>query len=134
VAHYPESTRDPLPENESCPVGREMLDRALEDAGVERVDLVYFLRAGTTDWRDSDSGALIDVTFRARGEYSERIELRIHAVPSAQRRQCNAALLDALPHVARWIRNAETGENVWRSRDHALIVRWIGTALQIDES
>jgi hypothetical protein len=111
-----------------------MLDRALEGAGVERVDLVYFLRAGITAWRDSDSGTLVEVTFRAAGLYSERIELRIHAVPSAERRHLNSVLSDALPLVAKWIRNAESGENVWRSCDHSLTLRSAGTAFQIDES
>jgi hypothetical protein len=119
--------------SETYPIGRERLDAALSEAGVERVDLIYFLRAGIDDWQTSGSGALVAVTFRAKGTYSERVELRVHAVPSKRRQLLGAALTDALPQLARWIRNAETSENVWRSSDHALTIRWTNGAVVIDE-
>jgi hypothetical protein len=130
---YPESSRDPLPRREAFPIGREILDPALRAVGVEHLDLVYFMRFGIDDWQETDEGSLLTVDFRAKGWLSERIELRVHAVPAEHKQQLGDALTEALPRVASWIRRAETGENVWRSADHTLVVRWTGGAVRIDD-
>jgi hypothetical protein len=132
---FPESDRDPLPKRESYPVGRELLDAALEAAGVEHVDLVYFLRAGVEDWHREGAGAVLTGTFRtATRELGQRIELRVHAIPAEHKVRINAALVPrALDRFAAWIRNAESGNDVWRSTDHELVARWDGKAMQIDE-
>jgi hypothetical protein len=126
--------RDDLPKSETYPIGRELLDVALAEVGVEYLDVIYFVRAGIDGWRESDSAALLTVTFRAKGVYSERIELRVNAVPSERRQPLVAALTGVLPQMAQWIRSAETSENVWRSSDHALAIRWADGAVRIDES
>ena len=131
---YPESLRDKLPRRDAYPIGRDILDAALRSAGVEHVDVVYFLRFGIGAWSATGAGKLVTVNFRAKGVYSERIELRVHAVPARRKQQLGNALTEVLPRVASWIRRAETSENVWRSADHVLTVRWTDGAVQIDEN
>jgi len=135
VVPYPESVRDALPKDESYPVGREGFDAALMDAGVENVDLVYFLRSGIREWHSTRSGELLRIDFRAAtGERGKRVEVRVHAVPAELRRTLEAALVpEVVARAAAWIRRAETSENVWRSADHAFAVRWDGTALLIED-
>ena len=133
---YPESLRDRLPRTEGYPLRRTHLDRALAAAGVEAVSVVYFLRAGIDEWRSSGSGRVLGVEFRAAGpDRPETLEIRVHAVPK-DRKRVVAEALDArlLSRVAHWIRSAETSENVWRSHNHDLVVRWDGKALTVHES
>jgi hypothetical protein len=134
--NYPESARDALPKDESYPFGRETLDAALTTAGVEHVDLLYFLRAGIKDWRGSASRKVLRVDFRAATrDYRPRLEIRVHAVPAEQRCAVEAALVpDVVARAAEWIRKSETSDNVWRSSDHALVVQWEGDAVSTDAS
>jgi hypothetical protein len=104
-------------------------------AGVEAVSVVYFLRAGIDEWRASGSGRVLGVEFTAAGpDRPETMEIRVHAVPK-DRKQVVAEALDPelLNRVAHWIRSAETSENVWRSQNHDLVVRWDGEALGVHE-
>jgi len=130
---YPESLRDDLPRTETYPLGRQGLDAALTNAGVEPLDLVYFLRAGIEKWKTNDP-SVVTVDFGApwARDTSERIEVRVHAVPSEVKPAVETALRNALPQIADWIREAERAENVWRSSDHTLVARWNGEALMID--
>ena len=131
---YPESLRDELPKTETYPVGREMLDATLAAAGVQSVDLVYFLRAGIEEWNHG-AGVLLDVDFHARTrDRSDRVELRVRAMPSERKPVVAPTFSNALGRVAEWIRRAEVAGNAWRSSDHSLVVTWEGNALAFKES
>jgi hypothetical protein len=133
---YPESLRDRLPRTEAYPVRRTHLDAAMAAAEVEAVSLVYFLRAGIDEWRASGSGKVLAVEFTAAGpDRPESMEIRVHAVPKDRNQLVAKALApELLSRVAQWIRAAETSENVWRSQDHGLVVRWDGEALGVNET
>ena len=99
---YPESSRDASPRTETYPCGREALDAAFSNAGVESVDLVYFLRAGIKDWKAGDA-VLLNVEFRASTrDRSERIDVRVHAIPSDRNRAVEPAIPTALRRIAEW--------------------------------
>src|SRR5205823_10945779 len=108
---------------------------ALAAAGVEAVSLVYFLRSGIDEWLASGTGEVLGVEFRAaRPDRQETTEVRVHAVPKDRNQLVAEALVpDQLRRVAQWIRAAETSENVWRSQDHRLVLRWDGGALRPQE-
>jgi hypothetical protein len=125
--------RDPLPRTEGYPLGRRVLDAALSEAGVESLDLVYFLRAGITDWKLGNA-VIMFVDYRAHSRDSgERIELRVHAVPANCKSEVASNVLAVLPRVAEWIRRAELAEIPWRSSDHALVARWRDDKVIIEE-
>jgi hypothetical protein len=130
---YPESLRDALPRSEGYPLGRRALDAALSAEGVASLDLVYFLRAGILDWKRGDA-IVVRVDFRAQtNDLRERVELRVHAVPTDRKAEVQAKVMTALPRIAAWIRRAEVANNVWRSADHALVARWQDDALSFEE-
>jgi len=131
---YPESLRDPIPQDDAYPISRTALDSALSDAGVATLDMIYFLRAGIREWRDSSVGDVMEISFKAAtAERRERTEIRIHAVPAASKQVIRVALTSLLEDTAAWIRRAERSENVWRSTDHRLMLRWDGDNLQLSE-
>lgn len=132
---YPESLRDRLPRSETYPLRRSHLDAALAGAGVGAVSVVYFLRGGIDEWLASGAGKVLGVEFRAaRPDRGESTEVRVHAVPKERSRLVAQALVpDQLGRVAAWIRAAETSDNVWRSRNHSLLLRWDGQALMFQE-
>jgi hypothetical protein len=132
IDRWPESERDDLPRGESYPLTRFEVDGSLRSHSVERVDLIYFLRGGQR-WLD-DSGHVVDVRFRAAGDYAERLELRVFSVPARLKAGIAAALLEGpLDEVGEWMANAVRSETPWRSSDHALTMRWIDGALHRDE-
>jgi hypothetical protein len=121
---YRESSRDALLSGEAYPLKRGCLDEALTGAGVEHVDLVYFLRWGgvAVRWTADPPHEVLRVEFHpSTRDYRERIELRILAVPAPIRAAVEAQLTSKLGIVAAWIRAAETSENVWRATDHSLV-------------
>jgi hypothetical protein len=130
---YPESSRDQLPRTERYPLGRRVVDAALSDAGVESLDIVYILRAGITDWKLGNA-VVMCVDYRAQTRDSgERVELRVHAVPTHCKSEVESNLLAVLPRFAEWIRRAELAELPWRSSDHALVARWCDDTVIIEE-
>jgi hypothetical protein len=97
--------------------------------------MVYFLRAGTEKWGIDRGGEVLRVDFRAATRNcGEQIELRIHAVPAFARQPVEEALEDDLDAIVRWIRRAETSENVWRGSDHKLVAFWDVGVLDFDDS
>jgi hypothetical protein len=115
-------------------VGRAALEAALTTAGVGQLDLVYFLRAGIREWQISATGQVLQIDFRAATrDWTERIELRIHAVPSTLKPAVRKALMPVLRTAAAWVRAAETSENVWRSTDHAFVASWVDSKLLVYE-
>jgi hypothetical protein len=132
---YPESLRDRLPRSETYPLRRTHLDAALTAAGVEAVTLVYFLRGGIDEWLASRVGRVLGVEYKAaRSDRRESTEVRVHAVPKERNHLVAEALVpDQLGRVVAWIRAAETADNVWRSQDHRLLLRWDGEALTFQE-
>ncbi len=130
----PESLRDPISKDEAYPISRTALDAALSDAGVATLDMIYFLRAGIRDWRDSAAGDVMELSFEAAtADRPERTEIRIHAVPAASKQFIRIALTNVLEQAAAWVHRAESSENVWRSTDHGLMLRWDGENLQLSE-
>jgi hypothetical protein len=128
---WPESQRDDLPSGESYPLTRSEIDGSLRSHDVERVDLIYFLRGGQ-HW-EHDNGRLVEACFRAAGDYSERLELRVFSVPSRLKAALAPVLLDGpLDEVAEWMATAFRNE-VWRSTDHALTLRWENGVLHRNE-
>ena len=131
---YPESLKDPLPSGESYPLRRSILESALSEAGVTKVDLIYFLRAGIQTWQGPGPCEVLDVLYRAETrDHPDRLEVRIHAVPSDHRASVEGALLSRLPEVARWIAELEMGENVRRGADHRYRIEWSEQSLVVSE-
>ena len=76
----------------------------------------------------------MEIAFKAAtADRRERTEIRIHAVPVMLEQVIGIALTKLLDDAVAWIRRAETSENVWRSTDHALILRWDGDTLRLSE-
>lgn len=131
---YPKSLRDRLSKDEAYPIGRAALDPALSAAGVETLDMIYFLRAGIDGWREFGVGDVMGIAFKAATrDRDELTEVRIHAVPVTSKQIIRIALTRVVDDVVAWVRRAETSENVWRSTDHALVLRWDGNDLRIGE-
>lgn len=131
----PESLRDPVAKDESYPVGRAALDRALDEAGATDVSMVYFLRWGIEEWRHSGHGRSLTVTFTAATARSaERLEVRVHDLPTAAAPPVREAMGQVLPKVASWIAEAQGAENVWRSHDHELVAYWDGERISLTAS
>ncbi len=115
---YPESLRDPIPQNEAYPISRTALDSALSDAGVATLSMIYCLRAGVCEFRDSDVGDVMEISFKAAtADRPERTEIRIHAVPAVSKQVIGVALASLLDEVAAWVRRSERSEKLWRSTD-----------------
>jgi hypothetical protein len=131
---YPESLRDHIPQDEAYPISRTALDSALSEAGVATLDMIYFLRAGVRELRDSGVGNVMEISFKAAtADRPERMEVRIYAVPAVLKKVVGVALTNLLPDAASWVRRAERSENVWRSTDHGLVLRWGGDDLRPSE-
>jgi hypothetical protein len=129
---YPESLRDALPRGESYPLTRSEIVAALISRDAKRLDLMYFLRGGQR-WSD-DAGTIVDIQFRAAGDYSERLELRVFSVP----RHVKSAIASGiggneLVEIAEWIAVAGRADHPWRSMDHRLTVRWERNTLHRQE-
>lgn len=76
----------------------------------------------------------MDISFKAAtADGPERTEIRIHAVPAVSKQVIGVALTNLLDDAAAWVRRAETSENVWRSTDHGLVLRWDGDDLRLNE-
>ncbi len=131
---YPESLRDRISQDEAYPISRTALDSALSDAGVATLDMIYFLRAGLREFRDSGVGHVMEISYRsATADRHERTEIRIHAVPAISKQVIGVALTNLLADAAAWVRRAERSENAWRSSDHGLVLRWDGDDLRLSE-
>jgi hypothetical protein len=132
---YPESARDRLPRDESYPISRSAIDAALSGAGVETVDLIYFLRAGVDDRKRSSSGEIIRIDFRAATrDHPERVELRVYAVPTSLKEALGrAGVPSAVTRAAAWLRSSEIAEVPYRSSDHFFAARFEEDTLSILE-
>lgn len=116
-------------------MGRAALDRALAEAGVTDLSMVYFLRLGIEGWRRSGQGWLLTVTFTpATPRNAERLEVRVHAVPTAAVQTVREALARVLPGVATWLAQAQSAENVWGSQAHELLAEWDGERVSLTTS
>ena len=129
---YPESLRDALPRGESYPLTRSEIVAALISRDAERLDLMYFLRGGQR-WSD-DAGTVVDIQFRAAGDYSERLELRVFSVPHDLTSAVASGIRgNELEAIAGWIAVAGQADRPWRSVDHRLTLRWERNTLHRQE-
>jgi hypothetical protein len=116
--------KDRLPKGWSYPLGRGVLDAALESAGVTSVLFVrYMLYGGST--RGERSPWVLHVqsdpeTSRSPGVGS--VSITVYAVPSAERHATMVELRANLAAVCDWIKRGETASPSWRMTEHELAV------------
>jgi hypothetical protein len=125
--------KDTLPKMLSYPVKRSLLDAALRSTGVYGT-----LYAVSYVGPSQQKNLLIDAFFTAEQHTQPlsagRVLLRVWAVPSAKRRQTETMLVaSGLPMLCRWLQKTQTEANVWRGREHRLVLEVVAENLRVVE-
>ncbi len=132
VAEEYSFSRDALPKSLSYPLKRSLLDDALRTASLYRAVwyVVYsrhsFERVVLQAWFSPDE--------TAPRWSSGRINLTVRAVPAVKRKVIEDALLaEGIPQLCRWMTEAESMGDGWRSLPHSFTVEYGGTSLNISK-
>ena len=121
--------RAKIPRTLSFPLKRPALDSALDSAGVASLAVVYF-------WTRQRGDVVLRADFCGEAHHAAagQSTVTVYAVPAAQRRETEVALLrEALPRLAAWLRRAESAGNAWRGSDHHLAIHYRAGELQYAE-
>ena len=123
--------RAKIPKTLSFPLKRSGLDAALDAAGVVSLAAVYY-------WMRQRGDVVLraDYLGEARRGWAQagQSTVTVYAVPAAERRETESALLrEALPRLVAWLRAADAAGNAWRGADHHLAVSYRAGNLQYDE-
>jgi hypothetical protein len=122
--------RAKIPRTLSFPLKRSALDAALDSAGVTSLAVVYFWmrQRGDVVLRAGYSGEA------RRAAAAGQSTVTVYAVPVAERRETEAALLrEALPRLAAWLRRVESAGNAWRGVEHHLAIHYRAGKLEYTE-
>jgi hypothetical protein len=124
---YPHSKPKP-PRGWSYPLNRTMLDAALAGLGEATVVKIDFLPVRRSN---------VVLGARYFGQYSrfrfaaERVWLYVHAVPSEERKETEAALLEhGLGLLRGWVDDVERTSPTWRGTNHSFALTYADGALQ----
>lgn len=118
-----------LPRGLSFPLGRSVLDRALEQAGVTGVHCVYY-------WRRQSGDVVLRAEYCGEGRKgwaaAGMSSVTVYAVPSAERKATEQAVLEqGLPRLVAWLRELERAGNTRRGVDQHLAVSYAASAVSI---
>jgi hypothetical protein len=111
-----------LPKGTSYPLKRSVLDRALEQAKVNDLVIVSYLRT-----QRQNEVMRADYHGNHRRDYfaSGKTSVTIYSVPGEQRAAIESALLnEGIKAVVEWLVKAETAGNTWRAVDHQLVLNF----------
>jgi hypothetical protein len=115
--------KDRLPKGWSYPLGRSVLDAALQSAGVTTVLFVNYsvIRGSVKDVRYPP----LRVAFMRDAPPSAasgKVDITVYAVPSSERLPTKLAIESQLGAICSWIRRSETAPLWWRVTEHVVAV------------
>jgi hypothetical protein len=124
--------RTKIPGTLAFPLKRSVVDGALQGAGVERLAVLYF---SMRQRGDIVMRAIFNGEHKKGAQGAGKATLHLYAVPSAERRSTEAALVNgALAQVCAWLRRSELEGNTWREADHVLEVHCAAGKVTFSES
>jgi hypothetical protein len=120
-----------LPQGMSFPLKRSVLDKALEEAGISQIHVVYYwLRQGGNVVMRAEFCGESNKGWFAAGQSS----VTLHAVPSGERKGTEILLLErGLPVLCAWLKRAEAAGNAWRGKNHQLAIECAEGKLSVAE-
>jgi hypothetical protein len=116
--------KDRLPKGWSYPLGRSVLDAALESAGITSVIFVHY-KLHRASIQGERYPWLLRVAFLREdpaSPVSGKVDITVYAVPSPERRATMFALGHKLAAICDWIRRTETAPSSWRMTEHVVAV------------
>ncbi|MEU4689869.1 hypothetical protein [Actinoplanes sp. NPDC023714] len=142
---WDEYRRDRLRAGMSYPVGRDLVELALREAGAAVGSLAFVVPTAGHP-RAGEPQNIIEIFWygRARARRlanaslppADALLMRVWAVNSTHRHDVADLLRDALPAACRWIAAALARDpaGAWSTADHELTVRYANAAVTIHES
>jgi hypothetical protein len=110
-----------LPKGTGYPLKRSALDRALEQANVNDLVFVSYLR---TQRPNEVMRADYHGEHRRVG-VSGKTSVTVYSVPGQQRAATQSALLnEGVKAIVEWLIKAESAGNTWRAVDHQLVLNF----------
>jgi len=136
--------KSPLRSGISYPVGRDLIERSLCEAGVRIGSLAFAVPAAGHPVSPDDQDVIEVFWFgKSRSRQlanaslvpADALFMRVWAVHSTRRHEVSALLADALPAVCQWMAAALAREpgSVWSASNRQLVVRFRHHAIDIQE-
>jgi hypothetical protein len=141
---WDEYRRSRLRSGMSYPVGRNLIERSLREAGVTIGSLDFAVPAAGHPVSPEDQD-IIEVFWFGKSRSrllanaslapADALFMRVWAVHSTCRHEVSALLADALPTMCQWMAAALAREpgSVWSASNHELIMRYRSHAIVFDE-
>lgn len=122
--------KDRLPSGHSFPIGRSILDTALQQAQLQHIHAMYY-------WRRRQGDIVIRADYRAEQAQwvgAGRETLTVYSVPALQKQAIRYWIQTAiLPQLMEWLRRAESAGNVWRATGHSIAFHYHNGTTSISE-